>query len=155
MKPAQLTRRIAELSENLKPVASEGIRFDFHSFTKTEQLVILKNCELQEKYGAKWSREVIIANLDLIVKCNEIAAQRATELFLFTMPRALMLDELEQWFFKFNFNEFLRRWIECQKNLKKWSKKDREDFLRDIKIETKPDKEHNHEVITNGEENNN
>ena len=47
---------------------------------------------------------------------------------------------LKQWFFKFNFNMFLERWIECQKNLKKWSKKDREDFLRDMKIKPKPNK---------------
>jgi hypothetical protein len=71
------------------------------------------------------------------------------------MPGALMLDELEAWFFKFDFHQFLHQWIECQKNLKKWSKKDREDFLRDIRIKSKSDKKHNHEVIVDGEENNN
>ncbi len=50
MKPSQLTKRIEELSEKLKPVPSEGIRLDFNSFTEPEQLVILKNFELNEKY---------------------------------------------------------------------------------------------------------
>jgi hypothetical protein len=126
MKPSQLTKRIEELSEKLKPpVSSEGIRLDFKSFSEPEQLVILKNYELGEKYDGRWTRELILENKDLILKLNHIVVSRVIELFLFAMPRALMLDEVEQWFFKFNFHEFFRRWFECQKNLSRWSKKDR------------------------------
>jgi len=152
MKPSQLTKMIEELSEKLKPVPSEGIRIDFTSFTEPEQLIILKNAELNEKYRSKWTREAILENQDVIVKCNEIALRRIIELFETAMPGALMLDELEAWFFKFNFHDFLARWIECQKNLKKWSKKDREDFLRDIKIELKEEKMQKSEVKSDGEE---
>jgi hypothetical protein len=67
---------------------------------------------------------------------------RVVELFLFAMPRALMLDEIEQSFFEFNFKRFLESWIECQKNLRKWSKKDREGFLRHIKDEPRVDRKH-------------
>ena len=134
MNNAQLTRKIKDLSEKLKPVASEGIRIDFDSFTEPEQLVLLKNFELQEKYGSTWPRQVILANKELIVKANEIAAKRTTELFLFIMPRAFMLDEVEQYFFKLNFDVFLGNFTECLANVKKWSDKDREDFL----LETKP-----------------
>ncbi len=56
-------------------------------------------------------------NKELILKLNHIVISRIIELFSFAMPRALMLDEVEQWFFKFNFNEFFRRWFECQKNV--------------------------------------
>ena len=77
------------------------------------------------------------------------------ELFEFAMPKAMMLDELEEWFFKFNFHEFFRRWLECQKNLRKWSEKDREDFLRDIKVKPKPNKKNKSEVLNDGEENHN
>lgn len=143
MKPSQLTKRIEELSEKLKPVPSEGIRIDFSSFTEPEQLVILKNLELEQKYGGRWTHEVVMENKEVIFKLNQIAMSRVIELFTFAMPRAMMLDEVEQWFFKFNFNDFLRRWIECQKNLQKWSKKDREDFLRDIKLEPKSDNKSN------------
>jgi hypothetical protein len=154
MKPSKLTKRIEELSEKLKPVPSEGIRVDFHSFTEPEQLVILKNAELDEKYRGKWTKDLIVENKDLIIKCNGIVIDRVIELFLFSMPRAMMLDELEQWFFQFHFHEFIKHWIECSKNLKKWSKKDREDFLRDVKIEPKT-KKNKHEVELDGEENNN
>jgi hypothetical protein len=154
MKPGQLTKRIEELSEKLKPVQSDGIKIDFHSFTEPEQLVLLKNFELEEKYRGIWSREVILENKDIILKANHIILSRVIELFTFIMPRAMMLDELERWFFQFDFNEFFRHWFECQKNLKKWSKKDREDFLRDVKIEPKNKKKQN-EVEMDGEENNN
>ena len=141
MKSAQLTKKINDLSEKLKPVASEGIRIDFDSFTEPEQLVLLKNFELQEKYGSTWPREVILANKELIVKANEIAAKRTTELFLFIMPRAFMLDEVEQYFFKLNFDIFLVHLKECLANVKKWSDKDRENFLRETKPRSEVAKE--------------
>jgi hypothetical protein len=125
VKPSQLTKRIEELSEKLKPVSSEGIHIDFYSFTEPEQLVILKNIELTEKYRGEWTHKAIIENKEIIFKANQIILSRMMELFEFTMPRAMMLDELEQWFFKFNFHDFFRRWIECQKYLRKWSQKDR------------------------------
>lgn len=155
MKPSQLTKRIEELSEKLKPVPSEGIRIDFNSFTEPEQLVLLKNSELNDKYRYRWTREAVLENKDLILKGNHIIISRVVELFLFAMPRALMLDEVEQRFFKFNFNNFLESWIECQKNLRKWSKKDREDFLRAMKVKPKADKKHKRGVEFDGEENNN
>lgn len=129
------------MSEKLKPVPSEGIRIDFYSFTQPEQLVLLKNFELDEKYRSRWTREAVLENKELILKGNHIVISRVVELFQFVMPRALMLDEVEQWFFKFNFTDFLRRWIECQKNVSKWSRKDREDFLRDLKATEETEKE--------------
>src|SRR3990170_1580361 len=146
MNHTQLNKRIEKLSAKLKSVPSEGIRIDFSSFTEPEQLVLLKNGELDEKYHYGWSREAILENKELIVKCNMIIIERVNELFLFTMPRALMLDEVEQWFFKLNFSFFLERWIECQKNVRKWSQKDRDDFLRDMEKTDQKDKEHNQEV---------
>ena len=57
-----------------------------------------------------------------------------------------MLDEVEAWFFKLNFNIFMEHWIECQKNVSKWPKKDREDFLRDMEKTDQKDQERNREV---------
>ena len=153
MKPSQLTKRIEELSEKLKPMPSEGIKIDFHSFTEPEQLVLLKNFELDEKYRGTWTHEIIMENKEVILKANHIFVSRITELFLFAMPRAMMLDEVEQILFRLNFWSFLERWIECQKNVSKWSKKDREYFLRDMKVtETKS---HKQEAKSNGEKDNN
>ncbi len=147
MKPQQLTRKIEALAELLKPAPREGIRLDFNSFTQPEQLVLLKNLELEEKIRGNWTMEVVLENKDLILKANQILIERTIELFRFAMPRALMLDEVEQWFFNFNFNQFLKQWIECKNNLNKWTPKDRADFLQNIKVTPKKDEE-------NGEENN-
>ena len=73
-------------------------------------------------------------NKELILKLNHIVISRVMDLFSFTMPRALMLNEIEQWFFKLHCNLFLERWLECQKHVSKWSEKDREVFHRDMKI---------------------
>jgi hypothetical protein len=137
MKSTQLTKRIEELTQKLKPVASEGLRIDFSSFTEPEQLVLLKNFELHDKYKSRWTREIVIENQDIILKGNQIVMTRVCELFQTAMLGALMVDELEAWFFKYHFNDFLKRWVECEKNLEKWSKKDREDFLRDVQVEPK------------------
>src|SRR4030065_2893811 len=145
MNHIQLTKRIEELSAKLKPVPSEGIRIDFSSFTEPEQLVLLKNVELDEKYRSGWTREAILENKEMIVKCNMIIIQRINELFLFTMPRALMLDEVDQFFFRVNFWGFWERWIQCQKNVRKWSQKDRDDFLRDMEKTDQKDEESNQE----------
>jgi hypothetical protein len=134
MKPTQLSKRIEELSEKLKPVPSEGIRIDFYSFTGPEQLVLLKNMELDEKYQGRWTREAILENKDLILKANHIVIQRTIEWFQFAMPRAMMLDEVDQWFFRLHFNLFWERWFECQNHVRHWSKKDRADFIREMKI---------------------
>jgi hypothetical protein len=137
MKSTQLTKRIEALTQKLKPVASEGLRIDFSSFTEPEQLVLLKNFELHDKYKSRWTREIVIENQDIILKGNQIVMTRVCELFQTAMLGALMVDDLEAWFFKYHFNDFLKRWIECQKNLQKWSKKDREDFLRDVDLKPK------------------
>jgi len=155
MNHTRLTKKIEDLSEKLKPAPSDGIRIDFYSFTEPEQLLLLKNFELDDKHRYGWTREAIMENKELILKGNHIVIERVIELFLFVMPRALMLDEVEQWFFKLNFNVFLERWIECQKNVSKWSKKDREDFLRDIKKKPETDKKPKNEVEVDGEENDN
>ena len=72
MKPGELTKRIEELSKKLKPVPSEGIRIDFYSLTEPEQLVVLRNMELEEKYRGRWTHEAIMENKDLILKFNHI-----------------------------------------------------------------------------------
>ncbi len=58
--------------------------------------------------SGRWTHEVIIENKDLILKCNHIVISRVIELFLFAMPRAMMLDELEQWFFQVSFSRVLQ-----------------------------------------------
>ena len=75
MKPVQLTKRIEALSAKLKPVLSDGIRIDFSSFTEPEQLVLLKNFELDDKYHSRWTRETILENKEVILKGNHIVIE--------------------------------------------------------------------------------
>ncbi len=140
MKPTQLAKRIEELSAKLTPVPSEGIRIDFSSFTAPEQLVLLKNAELDERYRNRWTDQAVLENKELIVKGNQIVINRVVELFLFAMPRALMLDEVEQWFFQKHFALFLEGWIICKDNLNCWSEKDRQNFL--LELQTTQPKQH-------------
>src|SRR3990170_7337043 len=146
MNRTQVAKRIEELASKLKPVPSEGIRLDFSSFTEPEQLVLLKNFELDEKYHHRLTREAVLENKELIVKGNMIVIERVNELFLAVMPGALMLDEVDYFFFRAFFWGFWEHWIQCKENLSKWSKKDREDFLRDIKMEPKNDEKHKNEA---------
>lgn len=155
MKPSQLTKRIEELSAKLKPAPSESIKIDFHSFTEPEQLVLLKSFELDDKYQGKWTHQALMENKEIIVKANHILISRVTDLFTFTMPRALMLDEVDQFIFRFHFNTFMENWIDCMKKVHKWSKKDREDFQRDITLKPKTVKKQKNEVELDGKENNN
>ena len=155
MNHTQLTKRIKELSSKLKRPPSEGVRIDFYSFTEPEQLVLLKNYELDEKHRYGWTREAILENKELIVKGNMVVVERVNELFLSTLPGALMLDEVDMFFFRALFWGFWEHWLECHKNLAKWSKQDREDFLRDIKEEPKIDEKNRSEVENDGKENDN
>jgi hypothetical protein len=115
--------------------------------------MLLKNFELDDKYRGRWTREAVMKNKEIILKGNHIMIYRISELFLFAMPRAMMLDEVEQALFRINFWGFLERMIELQKNVSKWSEKHREDFLRDMKVTEA--KKHKREVESSGEENNN
>jgi hypothetical protein len=133
MRPTQLAKRIEELLAKLTSVPSEGIRIDFSSFTEPEQLVLLKNAELDKQYRNNWPDQVVLENKELIVKANQIIINRVVELFLFAMPRALMFDEVEQWFFQKHFDLFLEGWIICKDNLNCWSEKDRQNFLLELK----------------------
>lgn len=117
MKFSALNRRIEDLVEKLEPEASDGIRIDFYSFTLAEQLVILKNHELEEICCGRWTNKVVLENKELILKFNEIVIRRMIELFIFCMPKALMLDEHEECLFKVHFCNFLQGWMDSRENL--------------------------------------
>lgn len=42
-------------------------------------------------------------------------------------------DEIEEWYFKLHLYNFLADLSECLKRVRKWSEKDREEFLNDMK----------------------
>jgi hypothetical protein len=121
------------LSERLKPVSSDVIRIDFDSFSEPEKQLFNKIWEIEQKYGFSPPADVIEANAELVSKAREIIAWRVIELFMFVMKELLGHDEIEEWYFKLHFYNFLEDLKNCLQNVRKWSEKDREEFLRDMK----------------------
>ena len=134
MKPWQLDRRVDGLSERLKDLPSECVRIDFDSFPEPEKLLLKKVWALHDKYApGEPPEQVIKENAELVFKACEVIVRRVVDLFVEVMPMALVCDDVEEWYFKLHFLNFLADWGECFQRVRKWSKKDREEFLTDMK----------------------
>jgi hypothetical protein len=133
MKSWQLDRRINDLSEKLKQLPSDVARLDFDSFTEPEKQLFRKIWEIQDEFGLNPPADVIEANKELIFKALEVIFRRVLELFMFTVPKAFCWDEIEEWYFKLHFFNFFEDLEECLANVRRWSEKDREEFLKDMK----------------------
>ena len=133
MKSRRLDRRVGALSEKLKHVSSDVIRIDFNSFNEPEKQLFRKIWEIEQKYGSSPPADVIEANKEFFFKAREVISRRVLELFMFVMGEVLGGDEIEEWYFKLHFYNFFQDLSDCLKNVRKWSEKDREDFLIDMK----------------------
>jgi hypothetical protein len=133
MKSWQLDRRVGALSEKLKPVSSDVVRLDFESFSEPEKQLFNKIWEIQQEYGFSPPADVIEANKELVFKASEVISWRVIQLFMFVMKELLGEDEIEEWYFKLHFYNFFVDLKECLANVRKWSEKDRQDFLKDMK----------------------
>lgn len=132
MKTWKLDRKIGNLSEKFRTVPSEGIRIDFDSFPEPERLLLRKVWEIEEKYGGSPPADVIEANAEFIFKAREVVGWRVLQLFMFVMKELLGADEIEEWYFKLHFYNFFEDLKECLERVRNWSKKDREEFLKDM-----------------------
>ena len=129
MKSWQLKRRLNRLSEGLSYSVETETRIDFNSFSEPERQLLDKVQEIVDKYApASPPEDVIEKNADLWYKGLEIFARRATELFVEVMPASLCCDELEEWYFKIYFYNFLYDWLESVQRLREMPK-DRHDEL--------------------------
>jgi len=133
MKSWHLNRRMGALSEKLKPVPSEVIRLDLDSFSEPEKQLFERVWEIESEYGSSPPADVIEANKEFVFKASEVIGWRVIQLFMFVMKELLGNDEIEEWYFKLHFYNFLEDLKECLENVRKWSEKDREEFLLDMK----------------------
>jgi hypothetical protein len=133
LKSRRLNRRVDDLSEKLKHVSSDVVRLDFDSFSEPEKRLFRKIWEIQQEYGSSPPADVIEANKEFIFKAREVVYRRVFDLFMFVMGEVLGGDEIEIWYFKLHFYNFFEDLSDCLKNVRKWSEKDREEFLRDMK----------------------
>ena len=133
MKSWKLTRRVGNLLEKLKPIESDVVRLDFDSFTEPEKQLFRKVWEIHENYGTSPPSHVLEENKEFVSKALEVVSWRVLELFMFVMCETLEDDEIEQWYFKLHFYNFFVDLKECLQRVRKWSDKDREEFLCDMK----------------------
>jgi hypothetical protein len=79
---------------------------------------------------------VLLKNSDLICKSSEIFFERVTELYCYVATTTSRFDESKEiieYFFKLHFLNFENDLAECLNHLRRWSEKDREEFLCDLK----------------------
>jgi len=130
MKSWQLRRGIDNLSEKLTDTVKTETWIDFNCLSEPERLLLEKVQEIVDKYApADPPQDVIEKNADLWYKGLEIFARRAMELFVEVMPASLCCDELERWYFKLYFWNFLFDWLESVKRLREMPKERREELL--------------------------
>ena len=133
MKSWRLNRRVDCLSEKLKSVASDVVGLDYDSFPEPEKQLFRRIWEIQREYGSSPPPDVLEAHMELILKAREVVSWRVIELFMFVMKEVLGSDEVEEWYFKLHFYNFFADLSGCLANVRKWSEKDRAEFLRDMK----------------------
>jgi hypothetical protein len=134
LKSWQLNRKIKGLSGKLEDSAKTQTRFDYDCFSEPERKLLDKVQEIIDKYApASPPQDVIEKNSDLWYKGLEIFGRRATELFVDVMPASICCDELEEWYFKIYFYNFLLDWIESVKELREMPKEKRDALILERK----------------------
>ena len=130
MKSWQLNRRVNSLSKNLADPVKTETRIDWNCLSEPERQLLDKVQEIVDEYApASPPQDVIEKNADLWNKGLEIFAMRAMELFVDVMPASLCCDELEEWYFKMYFYNFLFDWLESVQKLREMPKERREALL--------------------------
>jgi hypothetical protein len=123
VKPWQLEKKLEDLSMKMAGSVETETRIDISCFSEPERQLLDKVQEIVDKYApATPPEDVIEKNADLWYKGLEIFARRATELFVDVMPASLCCDELEEWYFKIYFYNFLYDWIESVQQLRELPK---------------------------------
>ena len=123
MKPWQLNKKVADLSDKLVDSIKTETRFDFNCLTEPERLLFERVQEITDKYApASPPDDVIEKNADLWYKGLEIFARHAMDLFVNVMPATLCCDELEEWYFKLYLYNFWLDWMESIQKLREMPK---------------------------------
>ena len=130
MKPWQLNRRVNSLSRGLTDPVKTETRIDFNCLSEPERQLFNKVREIMDEYApGSPPRDVIAKNADLWNKGLEIFGRRAIELFVEVIPASFCCDELEEWYFKIYFYNFLYDWLESVQKLREMPKEKRDALL--------------------------
>jgi hypothetical protein len=130
LKSWQLNRKIKGLSNRIDDSVQTDIRFDINSFSEPERKLLDNVQEIVDKYAPGTPpQDVIENNSALWHKGLEIFARRATELFVLIMPASICCDELEEWYFKIYFHNFLLDRLESVEQLREMPKEKRAELI--------------------------
>jgi len=131
----ELKRRLGGLAGRMMDSSVQSsTRIDPACLSESEKRLFERVYEIIDEYsGAVPPDNVLVENMELFSKALEIIVRRAVELFSTVMPKAFGGGEIEEWYFRLHFWNFMQDLIECIGNVKKWSAKDREEFLIDYR----------------------
>ena len=130
MKPWQLNRKVKGLSNRIDNSVKTETKIDINCFSEPERRLLDRVQAIVAKYAPGIPpQDVIEKNADLWNKGLEIFGRRAMELFVDVMPASLCCDELEEWYFKIYFYNFLFDWIESVEQVRKMPKEKRDALI--------------------------
>lgn len=135
MKMKGLDWKVKRLEEKMKDVSISGTtRIDPDCLSERERTLFNKVWEIRDKYSPSIPPDDVLAeHHELFSTAQELIIRRAIDLFVTVMPMSFGGDEIEEWFFKLHFYNFMEDLIDCLRNVRKWSEEDRAEFLRDMK----------------------
>jgi hypothetical protein len=130
----QIGRKIGALSERIGGPVETETWIDSRCLTEPESKLLDRVQEIIEEYSPRGPpQDVIEKNADLWSKGLEIFARRAVELFVCVMPASLCCDELEEWYFKIYFHNFMMDWIESVGKLRSITKEKYDELFAERK----------------------
>jgi hypothetical protein len=125
---------VNKLSQEITDPVKTETRIDWNCLSEPERQLLDKVQEIVDEYApASPPEDVIEKNADLWYKGLEIFARRSMELFVDVMPASLCCDELEEWYFKMHFYNFLFDWLESIQRLREMPEERREALFRERK----------------------
>jgi hypothetical protein len=133
VKARELDWKLKALAEKMEDVPIAGTtRIDWDCLTERERMLFDRFCEIRDKYAPSLPPDDVLAeNFELFVKGIQLFMRRAIDLFVSVMSSSLG-GEVEEWYFKLHFYNFMKDLTDCIENVKKWSDGDRAEFLRDM-----------------------
>jgi hypothetical protein len=130
LKPWQINKRVSSLANQFDSSIKTETRIDLSSFSEPERRLLDKVQEFIDQYApGKPPKDVIEKNADLWYKGLEIFGKKATELFVEIVPESFCCDELESWYFKLYFYNFMVDWQESLQKLRKMPKEQHDTLL--------------------------
>jgi hypothetical protein len=130
LKPWQLSKRVNNLASQLADSPKTDTNIDWSCLSEPERELLTKVDEIIKQYApTKPPKDVIEKYADLWYKGLEIFGRRATELFVEIVPASFCCDELEEWYFKIYFHNFMLNWLESVEQVRKMPKEQHDTLL--------------------------